>query len=290
MLRLLLTWRWVALTLVLVLAVATMLVLGQWQWERSRPSTAAVATDPTSVADPAALPEPGDLLGPSTSVPRDLVGEAVRVTGTWVPERTLLVADRPGPDGAPGRWVVTGLRTDDGALVPVVRGWVPAEPLSPAQDVAAPASGQVTVLGWLQDSEPLDIPVEIAQPDGVVPLLATPDLVNRWPEELVGGFVVQAGPALDGTPAATDGLEPAPLAEPPEDPATEPRDWRNLAYAGQWWVFAAFAVVLWWRMLRDEHQRGRRGENDANVREGDPQGRDRRDPRDANEPAERSTA
>ena len=267
MLRLLLTWRWVALTLLLVAAVATMLTLGQWQWERSRPGTAAVATDPRTVADPATLPTATDLLGDMPVVPEDLVGESVRVTGTWVPERTLLVADRPGPDDAPGRWVVTGLRTQAGALVPVVRGWIPAEPLSPAQTVAAPALGRVTVLGWLQGSEPLDIPVEIAQPDGVVPLLATPDLVNRWPDELLGGFVVQAGPVLDGKPSANGGLQPARLAEPPEDPATEPRDWRNLAYAGQWWIFAAFAAVLWWRMLRDEHQRHekQRGRRDDQI-------------------------
>ena len=39
--------------------------------------------------------------------------------------------------------------------------------------------------------------------------------------------------------------------EPPTE-ATEARDWRNLAYSAQWFVFAAFAVVLWWRMLRDD--------------------------------------
>ena len=258
MLRLLLTWRWAALTLLLVLAIATMLALGQWQWERSRPSTAAVATDPTTVADPSTLPEATDLLGASPAVPEDLVGEPVRLTGTWVPERSLLVADRAGADDAPGRWAVTAIRTEGGVLVPVVRGWVPAEPMSAAQAVAAPALGRVTVLGWLQDSEPLDIPVEVAQPDGVVPLLATPDLVNRWPEELAGGFVVQAGPVLGGMAPTTGGLRPAPLAAPPEDPATDPRDWRNLAYAGQWWVFAAFAALLWWRMLRDEHLRAAR--------------------------------
>lgn len=250
MLRLLLTWRWAALTLFVALAIATMLSLGQWQWERSRPSDAAVAVDPTTVADLATLPQVAELVGVGEEVPEELVGRAVRLTGTWVPDRTLLVAERSGPAGATGRWVVTGLRTPapgGDVVVPVVRGWVPAEELSPAQVVAAPEEGEVTVLGWLQASEPLDLPVEIVQPDGVIPLLATPDLVNRWPERLSGGFVVQAGQADVG--------QPVPLTAPPEDPATEPRDWRNLAYAGQWWVFAAFAALLWWRMLRDEHNR-----------------------------------
>jgi hypothetical protein len=31
-------------------------------------------------------------------------------------------------------------------------------------------------------------------------------------------------------------------------------DWRNLAYAVQWWLFAAFGVFMWWRVVRDDHE------------------------------------
>ena len=31
--------------------------------------------------------------------------------------------------------------------------------------------------------------------------------------------------------------------------------WRNAAYAVQWWVFAAFALWLWVRMVREEARR-----------------------------------
>ncbi len=27
---------------------------------------------------------------------------------------------------------------------------------------------------------------------------------------------------------------------------------RNAAYAVQWWLFAAFALLLWWRMVRQD--------------------------------------
>ena len=30
---------------------------------------------------------------------------------------------------------------------------------------------------------------------------------------------------------------------------------RNAAYAVQWWVFALFALWLWWRMVREDHRR-----------------------------------
>ena len=30
---------------------------------------------------------------------------------------------------------------------------------------------------------------------------------------------------------------------------------RNAAYALQWWVFAAFGLWMWWKMVRDDHRR-----------------------------------
>jgi cytochrome oxidase assembly protein ShyY1 len=45
-------------------------------------------------------------------------------------------------------------------------------------------------------------------------------------------------------------------AQPERVPAPQPQRsglaWRNLAYALQWWVFAAFALVLWWKMVRQD--------------------------------------
>ncbi|WP_336920791.1 SURF1 family protein [Aquipuribacter sp. SD81] len=264
MLRTLLTWRWVALTAVLVAAVAGMVWLGQWQWGRSAPESTRPVADPTTLgpADVAALPRVQDLVGVGALPLQRDPGRLVVAEGRWVPERTLLLADRDGEGGRagePGRWVVTAVRLDGtvdghaGVLVPVVRGWVPADPGSPAAPVPAPPTGPVRVVGWLQAPEPLDLPVDIVQPEGVVPLLATADLVNRWPEELVGGFVVQAAgaPGAEGPPTGPAADQPVPLAGPP-DAARVSRDWRNLAYSLQWFVFAGFAVVLWARMLRDD--------------------------------------
>ena len=51
---------------------------------------------------------------------------------------------------------------------------------------------------------------------------------------------------------ATEGVAPGPQRVPP--PTVQPTGlaWRNVAYAVQWWVFAAFAVVLWWKMVRQD--------------------------------------
>ena len=252
MVRILLTWRWAALTLVLVASVVAMVALGAWQWDRSIPEPARAAVDLADV-DVDALPPVVDLAGTRGAALVDgVAGELVRVSGTWRPERTLLVADR-ALDDDDGRWVVTAVEIEvpeGAALVPVVRGWLPAEAGSPAQAVRPPrGTGVVTVVGWLQQSDPLDLPIDVVQPDGVVPLLASADLANRWPEDLVPGFVV-AAPTPDQEAATDLALLPGP---PAEDTAT--RDWRNLAYSAQWFVFAGFAVVLWWRMLLDDTAR-----------------------------------
>lgn len=251
MARTLLTWRWAVVSLLLVAAVVAMVLLGRWQWERSVPVASAPAV-PLAEVDTAALPDVTAVAreaGDGALVPADASGDLVAVRGTWRTERTLLVADRP-LDNVSGRWVVTPVELDDGTgLVPVVRGWVPAEPGDPANLSALPTlpPGPVEVAAWVEQSEPLDIPVDIVQPDGVITLLSTADLANRWPEDLVPGFVVAA--PTPAQVAAADGLTLLP--EPPTE-LTESRDWRNLAYAAQWFVFAAFAVLLWWRMLRDD--------------------------------------
>ena len=47
--------------------------------------------------------------------------------------------------------------------------------------------------------------------------------------------------------------------------------WRNAAYAVQWWVFALFALWLWWRMVREEHRsRGAAGVGPAEDDDAEP--------------------
>jgi cytochrome oxidase assembly protein ShyY1 len=239
--------RVAALTVTAIAAVTVLVALGVWQWERSRPLAAPDSGRTVPVTE--VVPDRGRILTADQ-------GRRVSVTGTWRPDRRLLVADRARPDGdrAPGRWVVTAVELDPAAggeparLLPVVRGWIPARPGDPAATVPAPPSGSpASIEGWVQASEPLDTPVEVVQPDGVVALLAAADLVNRWPEDVGDGFVILDARSASRT--ALVGVE-SPLPGPVQA-ARGSRDWRNVAYAAQWWVFAAFAVVLWWRWVRD---------------------------------------
>ena len=64
-------------------------------------------------------------------------------------------------------------------------------------------------------------------------------------EILADGYVVQtsASPA-----AASGGLR----AVPPEIPGG--LAFQNLSYALQWWLFSAFGLFFWWRLVRDDHR------------------------------------
>lgn len=248
MLRAVLTPRGGLLTALAAAAVVVMIVLGLWQWDRSRPVVDVDALQTLPVTD--IVPRQGRVTTAEQGAP-------VSVTGTWRPDRQVLVADRTDPTGSgdPGRWVVTAVEVTPATagrpavLLPVVRGWIPAAPGDPVDMVPAPAPGSpVRVTGWVQASEPLDTPADVVQPDGAVALLAAADLVNRWPERLLDAFVIAgAGPGTD--PATLTGVAEA--MPGPVQVARGTRDWRNVAYAAQWGVFAGFAVVLWWRVMVD---------------------------------------
>jgi cytochrome oxidase assembly protein ShyY1 len=60
----------------------------------------------------------------------------------------------------------------------------------------------------------------------------------------VDGYVVQTS----ASPASADALR----AVPPQPPAG--LAFQNLSYALQWWLFSAFGIFFWWRLVRDDHR------------------------------------
>ena len=219
--------------LVLALAVATACaLLGQWQAERSRASTAQPALERVVPL--------AEVLAPATAFPGRADGQVVEATGEFAGGEQLLVDGRL-QDGEPGRWVLAPLAVagPDGrvSVLPVVRGWVEGG----ADAVPAPPTGPVRVVGRLIAGEPPQgvVPAQ----DGAAPVVravSPADLVNVWDGPLHTGFVIAAEP-----------VPPAPLEVAPSRAPSAGTDWRNLSYAVQWWVFAGFAIVVWWRVVRD---------------------------------------
>jgi surfeit locus 1 family protein len=216
--------------------------MGVWQYDAWQERRAAEQVDLTEAA-----PVPiTDVLGPDDPFPTAGLGRPVEVRGTFLDQGTVLVADRTGADGAEGRWLVTPLSVGaaDQPAVPVVRGWVPAD--TPIDDVPAAPAGEVEVTGWLQPTESAE-DLDTDPDDRVIPRLRVADLVQLLDDQdLYGAYVV----ARATLPSDADaGVVAADLDQLPA--ASRFTGLRNILYAIEWWVFAAFAVFVWWRHVRE---------------------------------------
>ncbi|GLW05256.1 SURF1-like protein [Microtetraspora sp. NBRC 13810] len=233
MLRTVFLPRMVALHLLTIGVLVSFTLLGRWQLGVFEDSGR-----PQAARDPAPVPV-ATLAGSGRQITVDAASRRVTAQGTFDASRQLLVAGRDD-----GFWLLNPLDLGDGTAVPVVRGWVPATS-DPA--VRAVPPGPVTVAGRLQPSEPTDMvqrrPQEL--PRGQVLTVSTAELVNIWPGvRLRDGYVVAS--AQNPAPAVA-----AKAVTVPPPTVGGALTWRNLAYAAQWWIFALFAVFMWWHFLRD---------------------------------------
>ncbi|NHA00968.1 SURF1 family protein [Nocardioides sp. W3-2-3] len=217
--------------------------MGVWQYDAWQDRRAAEQVDLTH-ADPVPIT---DVLGPDDPFPTAGLGRPVEVTGTFLTAGTVLVTGREGADGADGSWLVTPLSVGaaDRPAVPVVRGWVPAG--TRIADVPPPPTGEVDLLGWLQPTESAEAGDDDPS-DGTIAHLRVADLVQtrRRPgpvRRLRGGRADRA----QRRGGRRGRREPGPGFPP----ASRFTGLRNILYAIEWWVFAAFAVFLWWRHVRD---------------------------------------
>ena len=259
--RTLLSPRMLGLHLMAVVAVTAAVLLGLWQYDAWRTGRDLEARD---LANADALPL-DDVMTSDATFPADQVGRPVSFSGTWVPESTVLVSDR-NLDGRSGWWVVTPVAVcsadaacDSAPAMLVVRGWSGSRDVVPA----AP-TGRVSLTGWLQPGEGAGLPDPDPQ-DDVLPELRIASAIQHVDQDLYGGYVI----ARDSTPpgALAGDLEPVTPASLPKPDATTKL--RNILYAIEWWVFAAFAIFLWWRHVRDTTAEPLAGEP---AGEGDPEG------------------
>jgi cytochrome oxidase assembly protein ShyY1 len=244
--RFLLAPRWIALHLATVAAIAGTLVLGSWQMrayaeqeERERVAAANLAADaPATPID--------DVLPAAQALPVDAVSRPVTLTGSYDAEQTLLLPER-SVNGTPGWYVVTPIVAADGAVTPVLRGWVS----QPTADAVAPPRGEVSLRGSLQPLETDgDAQVDPSQPlaDGQVAALTGVAVFRSYPYP--PSAVRQARVVLtDEQPAVSS----VPVLVPVDEAVPHPvgvSAWRHLSYAWQWWLFAAAAVVFWSAFVR----------------------------------------
>ena len=232
--------------MILLAGAALCIRLGAWQLDRAQErgeQAAAVEQAAQEGADPVALAE---VVAPQSGFTQSMVGMHVQVVGQYAPEKQFFVAGRE-LDGTDGYYLLSAFEVDGtgGAVLPVVRGWVPEA--DPAY-LEAPA-GQVELTGYLAGSEAVTGGLDPDLPTGAqVGLVSAAQLVNVWGGPMYAG---QLRLGAEDPPAATGALA---AIEPIGPPVIEDAglNLRNLAYAAEWWIFGGFALVLWWRMVRDE--------------------------------------
>jgi cytochrome oxidase assembly protein ShyY1 len=246
-----------ALAGVVVLSVV-FVFLGRWQYHRHEARTARNDLVNTNYnTQPVTLSEliPTVRQNPADPLPARLEWRPITVEGTYLSERTVLLRNRPH-ERENGYDVVVPLRTTQGPVLLVDRGWIPAGSTSAAEpdSLPPPPAGTVTVVARLRPSEEAGTrkaPPGQANRIAVRQLASTLDPVDA--PQVVGAY----GLLVSETPAPAQALS--------RSDKPDPGLGINFAYAVQWVAFAVAAYVLFGVALVREVRR-RNGEEPAPLR------------------------
>jgi cytochrome oxidase assembly protein ShyY1 len=226
--------RWIAGHVLAVVAVVAFVLLGLWQLDRLEERRAYNAlVERRTAAEAVPLAE-------VLSTPAEAAHRRVEVTGAYEPAGEVLLSVR-SLDGRAGHHVLTPLRTLDGTLVVVDRGWVPLEWDDPPVERARPPDGIVDVTGLAQPGTPARRSGRFDGGEGPLQFVTEVDLelVSRSIGEAVAPLYVQAQ-----APGRPRGEYPA-VVPPPEL-----GEGNHLSYAVQWFLFATVVGVGYPLLLR----------------------------------------
>lgn len=248
MLRTALKPRWLGLLAVVVLIVVAFIQLGRWQLGVARDKAAHEAIQQAAARPPVQI---DSVLRPHQPFPNKESTRRVTATGEYRSTGQVLVANRR-LDGVSGYWVITPFTVEStGAVLPVLRGFV-----TDPDAAGPPPPGRLTILGGLAPGE--SPAAGEPPPAGILGSVDLSVLVNEWHGDLYNAFVFLHGE--DPPPDAAHTLTKVPTPTVSTD-----LNWRNAAYALQWWVFAGFALWMWWRMVKDADREAREAAEEARA-------------------------
>lgn len=228
---------WILSHFLIFVLICVLVGLGFWQRDRyieeqaKADDIAERATGPARDYFAVMSPEWTD----PTDVPESVRFSRVAATGTYDVDNEVAVLNRT-QNGAPGAWVLTPLVLDNGTAIPVIRGWIPYDPIEtmPPFPTALPPVGQVQITGALQLTQERGSFGQVDAEDGRLTSIARVDLDRfnqQLPYELQPAWV-----QLDGQAPAQDAIHPIVVELMLNDPS------QNFSYMIQWWVFAAIAI------------------------------------------------
>jgi len=244
--RFLFTPRWLSLLLIAVLAVPGCTELAFWQLHRLHHAQRHNELIRTNSRQPAV--DAAALLRVGGTVPSGEQWRAVTATGHYDLEHTLLVRNH-SRDGAPGFHVLSPLVTAPGPAVLVDRGWVGVPDAGGAPALPATPTGTVQVSGLLRPTETQGRrgPRDAADvPAGQVVKIDVPRIAPTLPYPVLGGYLQLR--TQDPPAPVVDGLS---SPDPADLPGTN-TEMLHLAYASQWFVFAAIAPIGFLLLVRRE--------------------------------------
>ncbi|MEW2084322.1 SURF1 family protein [Streptomyces sp. NPDC005283] len=246
MYRFLLSRQWVILTLIALVLIPAMIELGFWQLHRHEHR---VEQNTLISRNLKAKPVPVTALtSPGHTVPRADYWRQVTATGTFDTAREVVVRRRTSADERVGFHVLTPLVLADGRAVLVNRGWVPsAADQKSFPPVPAAPKGTVTVTGRLKADETTSasgIKDLSGLPPRQIMLINSAQQTKSLGRSVLGGYLEQSAPEPSGG-------NPELIPEPDHESIGP-----HMAYAVQWWLFAA-AVPVGWVILvrREKHDR-----------------------------------
>ncbi|GGO51738.1 SURF1-like protein [Streptomyces daqingensis] len=247
MYRFLLSRQWVILTLLGVALVPVMIELGFWQLHRHEARVAhneLISSSLRARAVPFAQVSQGKR-GPA----EDDQFRTATATGRYDTAHEVVVRQRTGADEQSiGYFVLTPLIQRDGKAVLVNRGWIEADgDLTRFPDVPEAPDGEVTVTGRAmrdETSEASGIKDKRGLPPRQVMLIDSRRQAEAMDRPVVGGYL-----QLTDTTPKPSGHQPEEVAEP-DHSSIGP----HMAYAVQWWLFAAGVPVGWVVLVRRERR------------------------------------
>ncbi|WP_029253274.1 SURF1 family cytochrome oxidase biogenesis protein [Paraoerskovia marina] len=229
--------EWATLAVAVVLLTVVCLLAARWQWHRYHVREEAIAVVESNYeSEPVPLEEV--VTGPGDELDEADVWRQVTMTGTYDPDQTVLLRNRP-VGGTPGFHVLVPFEVTEGSasgtVLVVDRGFVTwGEDSMSAAAIPDPPEGTVEVTGHLREDEPAS---DRQAPDHQVQAISTDQVLSEgadggdWADGRTTGAYVAL---VSEDPAPQTALVPVP--EPDTDPGS------HLSYTVQWIIFAVGAV------------------------------------------------
>lgn len=251
--RFVVTPKWLIRHVLVVALVLSMIWLGFWQLRRLDEKKTYKALVEARQEQPVADVENVVPAGAGVDDARvtAVLYRSVKAVGTYEASDTVVVENRTF-NAAPGAWVLTPLRLDDGRAIVINRGFIGYD-RNGDMVPPAPPTGRVTVEGLVFPSQEKGRFGPTDPKTGRLDVLARADLTRLQTQ--VSAHLLPAYVQL----VTSDPREPTPAPGAPELVALGPPTpdlGPHLSYAVQWFIFTTIAVggyaLLLRRVARDQ--------------------------------------